>query len=181
MDISAVNSLSYEEFVEIFGNVVEKCPLVAATVWSQRPFSSISDIETAITDFIDGLPNAGKEGILRCHPDLAGWDLQRGMLTPESQAEQSHAGLTQLEPAEAAHISALNTQYKQHFGFPFIICARMNDKPTILLQLHQRLSNKPAHELVRAIQEVKRICHLRLHGLMCHSGPSHLNSTPPKL
>ncbi|KAJ8283525.1 hypothetical protein COCON_G00023750 [Conger conger] len=183
MDVSAVNSLSFEEFVEIFGNVVEKCPLVAAAVWSQRPFTSLGDIEAAIADFIDGLSDSGKEGILRCHPDLAGRDVQRGTLTPESQAEQSQAGLTQLEPEELAQIGALNAQYKQRFGFPFVICARMNDRPAILAQLSQRLGNKPAHELLGAIQEVKRICNLRLQALVrpILPAPAQLSSTPPKL
>ncbi|KAJ8246205.1 hypothetical protein GJAV_G00264900 [Gymnothorax javanicus] len=178
MDISVVNSLSYEEFLEIFGNVVEKCPLVAAAVWSQRPFTSVGDIETAIADFISSLPNSGKEGILRCHPDLAGRDLQRGTLTPESQAEQSQAGLTQLEPGEAEHIAALNARYKQRFGFPFVICARKNDKPAILQQLSQRVSNEPGQELLTAIQEVKKICRLRLQGLVC---PGQHSSAPPRL
>ena len=60
MDIDVVNSLSFEEFVEIFGNVVEKCPLVAAAVWSQRPFPSLGDIEAAIAHFIDSLPSSGR-------------------------------------------------------------------------------------------------------------------------
>ncbi|XP_064180838.1 2-oxo-4-hydroxy-4-carboxy-5-ureidoimidazoline decarboxylase [Anguilla rostrata] len=183
MDIGEVNSLSCEEFVEIFGNVVEKCPLVAAAVWSRRPFNSVSDIEAAIADFIDSMPNSGKEGILRCHPDLAGRDLQRGTLTRESQAEQSQVGLTQLDPAEAAHINALNAQYKLRFGFPFVICARANDRPAILRQLSQRLGNQPARELPLAVEEVKKICHLRLQNLLCPvlPGPAQLGSTPPKL
>lgn len=59
MDISAVNDLSFEEFVNIFGNVVEKCPIVAAAVWSERPFRSFTALERAINDFIDLLPQSG--------------------------------------------------------------------------------------------------------------------------
>lgn len=59
MDISAVNDLSFEEFVNIFGNVVEKCPIVAAAVWSERPFQSFTALERAINDFIDLLPQSG--------------------------------------------------------------------------------------------------------------------------
>lgn len=60
MDIAAVNDLSYEEFVNIFGNVVEKCPIVAAAVWPERPFLSFTALEAAINDFIDILPHAGR-------------------------------------------------------------------------------------------------------------------------
>lgn len=60
MDITAVNDLSYEEFVNIFGNVVEKCPIVAAAVWSARPFLSFPALEAAINEFIDVLPQSGR-------------------------------------------------------------------------------------------------------------------------
>ncbi|KAJ8418579.1 hypothetical protein AAFF_G00000780 [Aldrovandia affinis] len=172
MDISVVISLSYEEFMESFGNVVEKYPLVAATVWSQRLFASIDDIEGAFAGFLDSLPDSDKEGVLRRFPDLAGREFRNGTLSPESQLEQNQAGMTRLEPAEAACITALNTQYKQRFGFPFVICGRMNDKHTILLHLHQRLTNEHSHELACAIEEVKKICHLRLQSLVCPTQPS---------
>ncbi|KAG9330029.1 hypothetical protein JZ751_027571 [Albula glossodonta] len=183
MDIAVVNSLSYEQFVEVFGNAVEKCPLVAAAVWSSRPFTSIADIDDAFGHFIDSLPDSGKEGVLRCHPDLAGRDLQSGTLTADSLAEQSQAGLTQLGVAEAERIAVLNSQYKLRFGFPFVICARMNDKTSILQQLSQRLASDHAHELTHAIGEVKRICSLRLQALVCptHLGPAQPNHVPPRL
>lgn len=59
MDIRAVNDLSFEEFVNIFGNLVEKCPIVAAAAWSERPFGSFTALEKAIHDFIDHLPQSG--------------------------------------------------------------------------------------------------------------------------
>ncbi|XP_010888305.1 2-oxo-4-hydroxy-4-carboxy-5-ureidoimidazoline decarboxylase [Esox lucius] len=166
MDIVSVNSLPYEDFVDVFGNVVEKCPIVAAAVWSRRPFSSLADLVASINDFIDALPESGKEGILRVHPDLAGRDLQGGTLTPESREEQGQAGLDTLTTAEVSRMARLNKEYKDHFGFPFVICARMNNKAKILQQLEKRLGNERAHERTRAIDEVKKICHLRLQGLV---------------
>ncbi|XP_038583916.1 2-oxo-4-hydroxy-4-carboxy-5-ureidoimidazoline decarboxylase [Micropterus salmoides] len=166
MDIDAVNALPYEEFVNIFGNVVEKCPIVAAAVWSRRPFVSLTAVEAAISDFIDALPESGKEGILRCHPDLAGRDLQSGTLTRESREEQAGAGMDALSSPEASRIARLNDDYKERFGFPFVICARMNDKASILLQLSERCQNERAVERARGIEEVKKICRLRLQGLV---------------
>lgn len=108
----------------------------------------------------------GKEGILRCHPDLAGRDLQRGTLTPESRDEQAAAGLDALGPGEASRIARFNEEYKQRFGFPFVICVRLNDKGTILRQLTERCENEPALETVRGIEEVKNICRLRLQNII---------------
>lgn len=59
MDISAVNALPYEDFVHVFGNVVEKCPLITAAVWSRRPFENLAALEAAINEFIDALPESG--------------------------------------------------------------------------------------------------------------------------
>ncbi|XP_034561991.1 2-oxo-4-hydroxy-4-carboxy-5-ureidoimidazoline decarboxylase [Notolabrus celidotus] len=174
MDVSAVNALPYEDFVNIFGNVVERCPIITAAVWSKRPFLHLSALETAISEFIDALPESGKEGILRCHPDLAGRDLQGGTLTRESLLEQAGAGMDALNSAEASRMARLNEEYKQRFGFPFVICARMTDKTNILRQLSERCQNERATERARGIAEVKKICHLRLQALVLSDAPNKL-------
>ncbi|XP_073344954.1 2-oxo-4-hydroxy-4-carboxy-5-ureidoimidazoline decarboxylase [Pagrus major] len=174
MDIATVNTLPYEDFVNIFGNVVEKCPIVTAAVWSRRPFVSFTGLEAAISEFIDALPESGKEGILRCHPDLAGRDLQSGTLTRESQQEQAGAGMEVLSSAEASRMFRLNQEYKERFGFPFVICARMSDKADILRQLSERCRNERAVERARGIEEVKKICRLRLQGLLLTDAPNKL-------
>ncbi|XP_067842104.1 2-oxo-4-hydroxy-4-carboxy-5-ureidoimidazoline decarboxylase-like [Heptranchias perlo] len=162
MEMRVVNSMNYEEFVSVFGNVVEKCPLIAAAVWTSRPFTSLCALEKNIGDFIDSLPRSGKEGILRCHPDLAGRDLLQGTLSPESLSEQNRAGLTSLTAGQRSQLSELNASYKNRFNFPFVICARMNDRDTIIQQLSSRIRNSPEQELQISIGEVKKICHLRL-------------------
>lgn len=108
----------------------------------------------------------GKEGILRCHPDLAGRELQRGTLTRESTEEQAAAGMNALGPEDVARMARLNAEYKQRFGFPFVICARMNDKASILRKLSERCRNERAVEVTRGIGEVKKICQLRLRALV---------------
>ncbi|XP_054478768.1 2-oxo-4-hydroxy-4-carboxy-5-ureidoimidazoline decarboxylase [Anoplopoma fimbria] len=168
MDIDTVNALPYEDFVDLLGNVVERCPLIPAAVWSGRPFSNLTALEAAISGFIDALPEAGKEGVLRCHPDLAGRDLQSGSLTRESREEQAGAGMHALDSAEASRMALLNEDYKQRLGFPFVICARMSDKANILRELSARCRNERAEERARGIEEVKKICHLRLQALVLH-------------
>ncbi|XP_070709310.1 2-oxo-4-hydroxy-4-carboxy-5-ureidoimidazoline decarboxylase [Pempheris klunzingeri] len=174
MDIAAVNALSYEDFVNIFGNVVEKCPIITAAVWSRRPFASLTALEASISDFIDALPESGKEGILRCHPDLAGRDLQSGTLTRESHEEQAGAGMDALNPAESSRMARLNEEYKERFEFPFVVCARMHDKANILRQLSERCRNGRVVERARGIEEVKKICCLRLQGLVLSDAPNKL-------
>uniref|UniRef100_G1QHQ1 2-oxo-4-hydroxy-4-carboxy-5-ureidoimidazoline decarboxylase n=1 Tax=Nomascus leucogenys TaxID=61853 RepID=G1QHQ1_NOMLE len=154
MDIEKVNSMDFGEFVDVFGNVIERCPLIADAVWSQRPFSDLEDLEKHFFAFIDALPQSGQEGILRCHPDLAGSELQRGTLT----REQSGAGLTSLGADERLRLAELNAQYRARFGFPFVLAARFSYRTA---------------ELRTALGEVKKIGSLRLAGLL-RSDPAKL-------
>ena len=105
---------------------------------------------------------AGKEGVLRLHPDLAGRLAAAGQLTSESTKEQSAAGLHLMTEDERRRMSYLNEQYRQKFGFPFVICARENKKDAILQGLERRLDHSAADEAVTGVNEVKKICHLRL-------------------
>ncbi|KAK7810487.1 hypothetical protein U0070_025135 [Myodes glareolus] len=166
MDMEKVNSMGFSEFVDVFGNVIEKCPLVAAAVWSQRPFSGSEDLEKHFFDFIDALPRSGQEGILRCHPDLAGRDLQQGTLTAESLREQSQAGLTSLDADDRLRLQKLNAQYRERFGFPFVLAARLSDRAEVPQELARRLRCQPESELRTALGEVKKICHLRMADLL---------------
>lgn len=158
--------MDFGEFTDVFGNVIERCPLVAAAVWSQRPFSDLEDLEKHFFAFIDALPQSGQEGILRCHPDLAGREQQQGMLTAESQREQSGAGLTSLGADERQRLAKLNAQYRARFGFPFVLAARLSNRAAVPRELERRLHCQPAQELRTALGEVKKIGHLRLADLL---------------
>uniref|UniRef100_A0A8D2DUB0 2-oxo-4-hydroxy-4-carboxy-5-ureidoimidazoline decarboxylase n=1 Tax=Sciurus vulgaris TaxID=55149 RepID=A0A8D2DUB0_SCIVU len=166
MNMEKVNSMDFGEFVDVFGNVIERCPLIAAAVWSQRPFSDLEDLEKHFFAFIDALPQSGQEGILRCHPDLAGREQQRGTLSAESQREQSGAGLTSLGADERQQLAKLNAQYRARFGFPFVLAARLSDRAAVPGELERRLHSQPAQELRTALGEVKKIGHLRLADLL---------------
>jgi len=54
--------------------------------------------------------SAGKEEVLRRHPDLAGHLADEGKLTKDSLIEQQRAGLHKLTPEEKAQINQLNAR-----------------------------------------------------------------------
>lgn len=56
--------------------------------------------------------------------------------------------------------------YKAKFGFPFVICARLNNKDAILVAIRTRLANDENQELKSGIEEVKKIMLLRMKDLM---------------
>ncbi|XP_077984943.1 2-oxo-4-hydroxy-4-carboxy-5-ureidoimidazoline decarboxylase-like [Glandiceps talaboti] len=158
--------MDYDEFIEKFGNVIEHGPLIAAAVWSKRPFQHVKQLHEKICSFIDELPSAGKAGILRCHPDLAGKLASAGKLTQESTKEQSGSGLLSLTEEEKSYLQNCNTQYRQKFRFPFVICARENKKQAIMEGLKVRLQHSEQEELTTGVNEVKKIGWYRLMDLV---------------
>ena len=77
-------------------------------------------------------PREEQLALLRAHPDLAiraaRADAERGL----TRNEQSSAGLDRLTDEEYARFGRLNAQYREKFGFPFIIAVRQHDKTLIL-------------------------------------------------
>lgn len=53
-------------------------------------------------------------------------------------------------------------RYKEKFHFPFVICARENKVKAILSGIEYRLNNSRDEELSTGINEVKKICRIRL-------------------
>ena len=100
--------------------------------------------------------------LIRAHPDLVG----RIVLTAESKGEQAAAGLTDLSAEEVALFDGYNRDYKARFGFPFIICARLNKKDAILTAFPIRLQNSAEAERTAALAEIFKIARLRISDLI---------------
>ena len=63
-------------------------------------------------------------------------------------------------------MATMNQNYKDKFGFPFVICARLNKKDAILNGLEQRFLNDLNVEVLTGIEEVLKICELRMRDLI---------------
>ena len=163
MNISAVNNFSYDDFIKTFGNVVERTSSCVAAVYSERPFASFDAFVSAINRFIDNLPKDKKEEIFRNLSDLGD---RLESLSPESQREQTQAGVATLSFEQINQLKHLNKMYKAKFGFPFVICARLNNKDAILVAIRTRLANDENQELKSGIEEVKKIMLLRMKDLI---------------
>ena len=109
---------------------------------------------------------SAKVGILRGLPHLAGQLFQAGQLSTESLSEQRQAELDQLSLEERMLLCNLNRKYKEKFGFPFVICARMNKKEAIIEGLKDRYHNSMEIEIQNAIQEVMKISKLRFQDIV---------------
>lgn len=169
LTLDQLNELSDVQFCHLFHNVIECWPqaadaIVAATA---RPFATIAAVTDAFLQYIDALPDTDRIQILRLHPDLAGRLAAAGELTAESTAEQRQAGLTQLTVAEASELRRLNDEYRDRFGFPFVICVRQTNRyEAIVAGLRRRLQNTVEEEISAGTAEVRQICRLRVESLL---------------
>ena len=68
----------------------------------------------------------------------------------------------------------LNQKYKRKFGFPFIICARLNQKDAIFDAIECRCNNDSNNELKNGIEEVLLICELRVRDIIYNNPFSKL-------
>jgi 2-oxo-4-hydroxy-4-carboxy-5-ureidoimidazoline decarboxylase len=160
--LAALNSSGREGFVATLGHLFEHSPWVAAETYDRRPFGSVDELDKALCATMWSAPSGRQMALIKAHPDLAGRLAQAGQLTEASTKEQSAAGLDRLTPAEAAEIQTLNDAYKARFGFPFIICARLNAKATILAAMRARVGSSPEAEHSTALAEIAKIARLRL-------------------
>jgi 2-oxo-4-hydroxy-4-carboxy-5-ureidoimidazoline decarboxylase len=164
LSLSQLNALDRVGFVSHIGWIYEHSPWVAEQVWEHRPFATIGDLHRAMERVVEFAPPEKKLALILAHPDLAGSLAQAGELTDASRREQKGAGLNHLTPAQKEQMRHNNAQYREKFGFPFIICARLNNTGTILDAFAKRLENSRAQEIVVALAEISKIGRLRLEG-----------------
>lgn len=160
--IQHLNACPDEEFVGICGPLFEHSPWVAQRTAARRPFDSIDALHRALCDTMYAATSDEQVRLIQSHPDLVGRLAREGRLTRESTSEQSAAGLTQLGDDEVARFDRFNADYREKFGFPFVICARENRKDAILAAFPVRLRNTREQEIAAALAEIAKIARLRL-------------------
>ncbi len=167
MRLDDVSRLDRSAFVATLGQVFEDSPWIAEAAWEQRPWTSLSELHATMVAAVDAAPAERRLALLRAHPDLAGRAALAGTLAPASAAEQAAAGLDRLDPVRYARLHALNANYRDRFGFPFVVCVREHTVDSILADAAARVSAAPEEEEERrALEEVAKIARLRLEDLL---------------
>jgi len=164
--LEALNADDQRAFVAAVGHLFEHSPWVAEETWGKRPFVDAPALHAALCATMRGASPERQLALIRAHPDLAGRLAQQKKLTAESTREQASAGLDQLTDAELAAFTAQNDTYKARFGFPFIICARLNAKAAILEAMQARVGHAPDAEFNTALGEIEKIAWLRLQDVL---------------
>ena len=148
-----------QAFVDRYGALFEHSPWVVERAADRLP---LTDLHAGLMQVVKDAAPEEQLALIRAHPELAGKAAIDGSLTQASAAEQASAGLDRLTPAEFERFRALNADYRDRFGFPFIICVRLTDKAGILAAMERRLAHDRDTEIAAALHEIGEIVRLRL-------------------
>jgi 2-oxo-4-hydroxy-4-carboxy-5-ureidoimidazoline decarboxylase len=156
--LEQLNILNKKEFVETLGWVYEHSPWVAARTWCCKPFNSLAHLHLTMSTVVQQATTSEQLQLIKAHPDLAA----RIDMADASVKEQSSAGLDSLSQKEYTYFLKLNQDYKDKFGFPFIIAVRGLNKFLIQEAMQKRMDSNMEEEKKEAIRQINNIAQLRL-------------------
>jgi 2-oxo-4-hydroxy-4-carboxy-5-ureidoimidazoline decarboxylase len=162
VDLAALNAMPYDDAVKLCGGFFEHSPWIVEAALHKRPFETVEAFHGACMDAVSSSSEGAKVALIRAHPDLVGRLARAAGLTRESRREQASAGLDALTAAEAKRLERYNAEYRERFGFPFVICARKNRTAAILEALPRRLGQTRDEEIREAIAQIGEIARLRM-------------------
>lgn len=166
ISLTQLNALSSDDFVTTLGGIYEHSDWVPRLILEQRPFLSFENLLIAMRETVSDASDEEKLRLIRVHPDLAGKLARNGALAESSAREQAGLGLDRLRDEEYEEFSRKNENYREKFGFPFIICARLTTKEGVLGEFEDRLKNSREQEISEALIQIHQIARLRLEDLI---------------
>lgn len=168
--IDALDNCDAASFVALMAEVFEHAPWVAQSVVADRPFGSADTLHAAMMAKVAALSEPDLIKLFAGHPELGGADARLGKMTSDSIREQGKLALNNLAHEETLRWDALNKQYRERFGFPFIICVSRHTRLSILRNFEKRLANSHSDELACAMKEIGYITRLRLANRIANHG-----------
>jgi OHCU decarboxylase len=164
--VQQLNGFERKEFVRLIGPVFEHSPWIAEETWPKGPFADLDALHKSLCETAYAAGQEKQLALIRAHPDLVGKAALAGTLTSASTSEQASAGLDRLTQEEIALFQKYNADYREKFGFPFVICARLNKKEAILNAFPVRLEHSREQEIKTALEEIGKIAYLRLRDIV---------------
>lgn len=165
-DTNKINQLSEEKAFDVFMqcNTSERwCKTMAKSL----PFEDSDSLrvqadtlwkiseEADLLQAFDGHPEIGDVSTLR-----------EKYSNTEKLAGHEQSGMDSANEDVIEQLSKGNKDYKEKFGFIFIVCASGKSANEMLELLLQRLPNSRKEELVNAAEEQRKITHIRIDNLL---------------
>ena len=160
--IEKVNQLSENDFIGTFGNVFEKTNWIANKAFNSKPYKSFDEFISTIIKIYEKSSKEDCLKIFNAHPELA----VEKKLTEDSHKEQRGANLNRCNNEEFSEFKNLNIEYRNKFGFPFIIAVKGKSKNEIFNNFRRRIKNKINLEFNEAKEQVKKIATFRINEII---------------
>ena len=164
--LEELNAMASTDFIAALGSVFEHSPWVPERVFGLRPFASGIDLHRAMCAAVLQAGPDLQMALIRAHPELAGKLALGGALTAASSREQKGAGLSNCTASQLAKLQALNAEYGQRFGFPFILAVKGHNPDSVIAALAERVTHAADRERAVALSEICRIAAFRLSDLV---------------
>lgn len=162
MTLNELSSLSQSQFAQELGSIFEHSPWIPERAWQARPFADVAALHKAMMQVVLDADPAEQLALIVAHPELAGKEAAEGTLTDASTAEQRGAGLDQCSPDELQRLRSLNADYRQRFGFPFVIAVKGRSRYEIMDAIENRLHNDRETEFASCLDQIGQIARFRL-------------------
>ncbi|OZD08423.1 OHCU decarboxylase [Rhodococcus sp. 06-235-1A] len=164
--LDKVNEMSAEDFAATFGGLVQGTPWVVERAYQQRPFADAHGLREAFQEALLAGTTEEQIELINSYPDLGSEDAT-GTLNAAD-----HVGLSNLEEDEHDNIVQLAAEYREHFGFPLVICARETERyDRVLANGWSRVENAPSAERSFAMIEIAKIANYRFDDLVADANP----------
>jgi uric acid transporter len=164
--LDEVNAMDKQRFTEAFGGVVQNVPWAVERAFDQRPFADVRALREAFQDALLTGSSEQQLELIRAFPDLGAEDEGGHVLAVD------HVALSSLDDDDHNDVVQMATAYREHFGFPLVICARETEHFDRVLQNGwSRIDNSPAAETAFALIEIAKIANHRFEDLVADANP----------
>jgi 2-oxo-4-hydroxy-4-carboxy--5-ureidoimidazoline (OHCU) decarboxylase len=164
--LTEVNAMTAERFTEVFGHVVQDVPWAVERAYQQRPFADTLALREAFQDAVLTGSSEQQLELLNAFNDLGAEDETGHALAVD------HVALSNLDESDHNDVVELATAYREHFGFPLIICAKETEHfDRVLRNGWSRMDNSDSAEKAFALIEVAKIANYRFTDLVADANP----------
>ena len=164
--LDEVNSMTEERFTDVFGHVVQDVPWAVERAFEQRPFADTRALREAFQDAVLTGTSEQQSELLNAFHDLGAEDETGHALAVD------HVALSNLDEQDHNDVVDLAAAYREHFGFPLVICARETERfERVLKNGWSRMDNSASAERAFALIEVAKIANYRFQDLVADANP----------
>jgi xanthine permease len=166
ISLDEVNSMTKERFTEVFGHVVQDVPWAVERAFEQRPFGNTKALRDAFQDAVLTGSSEQQLQLINAFHDLGAEDETGHALAVD------HVALSNLAEEDHNDVVELAGAYREHFGFPLVICARETEHfDRVLKNGWSRMDNSTPAEKAFALIEIAKIANYRFDDLVADANP----------